>query len=453
MRLAAFFLSALAGSAFADPPARVGRLSVVEGEIVFAQEAAESAAAVINTPVTTGDSLRTRQARAEVQIGSITLHLGDHSRLHFMQVDDQVVRAYLVQGVVIARIRDDADEFELSAPGMAATFPRTGRYRLEVEPGAAALTVRDGEAQVTQSSGERFTVMRNETARIGYERHTIHAAASRDRLDEWATARLEQEDRSVASRYLSREHTGYQDLDDYGTWEETPEYGPVWKPHLVYNGWAPYRYGHWSFVHPWGWTWIDHSPWGFAPFHYGRWAYRHKVWCWVPGQFVKRPHFAPALVAFGHGHKHHDVPKVWHPLAPHQPWKPSHPEWRSKEPAALIASPVIRNVPEPAAPNASRAATVTLAPSALAPAAKGNALAPHESASRPARPIAAPESASTTASNLRDRGKVAVRGLVGPSLRSVPSAQPSSQSSSRMPVAPPGAQASPMSRGAGSSLR
>src|SRR5229473_2552352 len=63
-------------------------------------------------------------------------------------------------------------------------------------------------------------------------------------------------------------------------------------------GWAPYRYGHWVWVAPWGWTWVEDEPWGFAPFHYGRWAEVGGGWCWVPGPVVVRPVYAPALVVF-----------------------------------------------------------------------------------------------------------------------------------------------------------
>ena len=69
------------------------------------------------------------------------------------------------------------------------------------------------------------------------------------------------------------ELVGYQDLDQYGSWRNTPDYGAVWVPNGTPGGWAPYHYGHWLWVDPWGWTWVDDAPWGFAPFHYGRWAY------------------------------------------------------------------------------------------------------------------------------------------------------------------------------------
>jgi len=98
----------------------------------------------------------------------------------------------------------------------------------------------------------------------------------------------------------------------------------VWTP-TVAVGWAPYRFGHWVWVEPWGWTWVGDEPWGFAPYHYGRWAFVGAAWCWVPGPVVVRPVYAPALVAFvgggfgiGVG-----VGVAWFPLAPREvfvPW-------------------------------------------------------------------------------------------------------------------------------------
>jgi hypothetical protein len=91
---------------------------------------------------------------------------------------------------------------------------------------------------------------------------------------------------------------GGDDLDQYGQWNDVPEYGNVWYPTSVPAGWAPYRDGHWAWIDPWGWTWVDDQPWGFAPFHYGRWAYIGSRWGWMPGQVNVRPEYAPALVAF-----------------------------------------------------------------------------------------------------------------------------------------------------------
>ena len=72
----------------------------------------------------------------------------------------------------------------------------------------------------------------------------------------------------------------------------------MWVPSGVAAGWAPYTYGHWVWISPWGWTWVDDEPWGFAPFHYGRWVYGGGFWGWAPGPYYARPFYAPALVAW-----------------------------------------------------------------------------------------------------------------------------------------------------------
>ena len=119
--------------------------------------------------------------------------------------------------------------------------------------------------------------------------------------------------------------TGYEDLDDYGRWQYVGGYGTVWVPSNVASDWAPYRDGHWAYIDPWGWTWVDDEPWGFAPFHYGRWAYAGSRWCWVPGPVAVRPVYAPALVAFvgGVGISIGGGPGVgWFPLAPGEVYVP-----------------------------------------------------------------------------------------------------------------------------------
>jgi hypothetical protein len=105
----------------------------------------------------------------------------------------------------------------------------------------------------------------------------------------------------------------------------------VWYPQVAVADWAPYRYGHWSWIAPWGWTWIDDAPWGFAPFHYGRWTRIHERWAWVPGRLTARPYYSPAMVAFlgGDGAQFSlsigAGPAVgWYPLAPGEAWWPTY---------------------------------------------------------------------------------------------------------------------------------
>jgi hypothetical protein len=122
--------------------------------------------------------------------------------------------------------------------------------------------------------------------------------------------------------------TGYEDLDQYGSWSNVAGYGPVWRPNGLQAGWAPYRYGRWTWVGPWGWTWMEDEPWGFAPFHYGRWAFAGSAWVWVPGPNVARPVYAPALVAWVGGgpglHSSAGLGVGWFPLAPGEVFVPGY---------------------------------------------------------------------------------------------------------------------------------
>jgi hypothetical protein len=122
--------------------------------------------------------------------------------------------------------------------------------------------------------------------------------------------------------------TGYEELDSAGVWKIDPQYGPVWFPTEAAD-WAPYRFGHWSWIGPWGWTWIDDRPWGFAPSHYGRWALIHEHWAWAPGGSAGPPVYAPAIVAFlgtpGVGLSSEEGATVaWFPLAPGEAYWPSY---------------------------------------------------------------------------------------------------------------------------------
>ena len=77
----------------------------------------------------------------------------------------------------------------------------------------------------------------------------------------------------------------YEPLSPYGTWVAYPGYGRVWRPSVTVVGasFRPYTHGHWENTE-WGWTWVDHHPFGWATGHYGRWLYDSNYgWVWTPG--------------------------------------------------------------------------------------------------------------------------------------------------------------------------
>jgi len=136
------------------------------------------------------------------------------------------------------------------------------------------VVVRDGEGEVT-GGGQSYVVRSDETGIFtGTDQLNadIEGVGDEDDLERWSYERDRREDHSASRRYVSDEAIGYEDLDEYGGWRSTPEYGTIWFPHTTVVGWAPYRYGHWVWIAPWGYTWVDDEPWGFAPFHYGRWV-------------------------------------------------------------------------------------------------------------------------------------------------------------------------------------
>src|SRR5580698_7851717 len=318
-----------------DPPGRVARLSFSDGSVSF-QPGGEGdwVQAVANRPLTTGDNIwADKDSRAELQAGSASIRLDSETSVTFLDIDDHTTQLKLSQGSIIVRVRhlDDDDQFEIDTPNLAFQIQRTGEYRVDVsaDGNETDTTVWRGRGEAT-GGGNSYDVVAGQRASFtGSDQldHEIDQIPNRDDFDNFAFQRDEREDRAESSNYISPEMTGAEDLDEYGHWRYVADYGPVWAPANVAPGWAPYRNGHWVFVEPWGWTWVEDEPWGFAPFHYGRWAFVESSWCWVPGPVYARPVYAPALVAFvGGGGFGFGVGigagVAWFPLAPREVYVP-----------------------------------------------------------------------------------------------------------------------------------
>ena len=341
---------AVARPAFAydDPPMRVARLNFMEGEVSF-QPGGETdwGWATLNRPMTTGDSLWTGNgSRAEMHIGSTAIRVGEQSSVSFLNLDDLTVQIQLNSGTIDVRLRNlyGDDVFEVDTPNLAFTLLRRGDYRITVDPDGSftTITLRDGQGQIN-GGGQAFLVdggsqvQVSGTDSISYD---IYDLPDRDNFDRWSYSRQVREDHSVSARYVSPELTGSEDLDRNGIWRTDPNYGPVWVPTHVSQDWAPYRDGHWAWVDPWGWTWVDDAPSGFVTSHYGRWAhidgeYGGGGWVWVPPHreehqdvYAQRPVYSPALVTFvGDSNSSRDFGNgggvAWFPLAPGEVYVPA----------------------------------------------------------------------------------------------------------------------------------
>jgi hypothetical protein len=338
--------SALTANAVsADPPSRVGRVSYIQGSVSFYADRAEGwTRARINYPVTSQNSIWTEgTARAEVRIGASALRLADDTIVDFVRVLDEQTDTYLQRGTLNVRTRSYGNETYRNGFSVETTEGRyvvesNGRYRIEAAQsgGESRLTVFTGRARFEGSDNNVLTVEAGKSLVVQNGRPTLtfrFESAREGDFDRWAEARDANWDathtRYVRERVISPYMTGYEELDSHGEWIEDREYGRIWAPRYVSAGWAPYRYGSWTYVNPWGWTWVDDAPWGFAPFHYGRWVTVGSRWCWWPGRYHHRPVYAPALVAwYGSPGATLSVtvtngrPVGWFPLAPHEHFVP-----------------------------------------------------------------------------------------------------------------------------------
>ncbi len=329
-------------ASFQDPPSRVARLSFIEGSVSF-QPAGEDdwVTAARNRPLVTGDSLwADEDSRAEIHLGSTALRLGANTSITLLEVSDRATQIRLAQGSLFVRVRhvDDEDSFEVDTPNVAFTVMQPGEYRIDVDLDGSRSEVIAwrGRGQAI-GSGSAYTVVAGQHAtftgsdQLNYDHGQT---PENDGFDKWARNRDQAEeqanDQSASANYVSRDMTGYEDLDAYGSWSYVDGYGMSWQPTDLAVGWAPYRFGYWAWVGPWGWTWVENEPWGFAPFHYGRWAYAGSRWVWVPGPSGVRPVYAPALVAWVGGGPGSNFAFSfgagvgWFPLAPGEVFVPGY---------------------------------------------------------------------------------------------------------------------------------
>jgi hypothetical protein len=335
-----------------DPPGRVARLGFVRGTVSFEPAGTEDwVTAVVNRPLTTGDKLwNDNDSYSELHLGSASIRLGSNTGFSFLNLTDNMTQVQLTEGTLNVRVRrlGDDETFEVDTPNLAFTLLRPGSYKINVNEAGdtTVVLVREGQGEAT-GGGSAYTVHPREVATFtGTDQIDADVQGwddSSDDFDNWAAERDSRIDHSVSSRYVSDDVIGYEDLDEAGGWRPVEEYGNVWFPHVTIVGWAPYHYGHWAYIAPWGYTWVDDASWGFAPFHYGRWVVVGGVWGWVPapprvavvGVAYVRPVYAPALVAWVGGPHFAvgvgvgggfaaGVSVGWFPLGPREVYMPSY---------------------------------------------------------------------------------------------------------------------------------
>ena len=345
-----------AGDQGTDPPALAGRLASMTGTVSFhAAGETQWNAATLNYPVTTGLSFWTEpQASATLEVADNRLVLDDSTELDVTALDQTQLDATEAQGALFLQLNSvpNGQGVSVNTPRGTVQISAVGRY--EIVAGdtndATSITVVEGAAHVT-GNNLALDIGPNQTATIGGA-DVLQGSVGPMQQDAFLQNQLREPVRRVAAnlprqvRYM----TGSADLQQYGSFTQTAQYGQVWYPNDVARDWAPYREGHWAYVHPWGWTWVDNARWGFAPFHYGRWIQDGGRWGWVAGdgqvgggdeggygEASPYPVYSPALVSFvdvsgaalagvaigfGAAELVGGYAPAWIPLGPREPYYP-----------------------------------------------------------------------------------------------------------------------------------
>ena len=363
---AVFAMLVMLTAAFADAPGRVARLADFAGDVQLANEREDWRPISRNYAITAGDNLFVSEGgRAELDLGAVQMWLAGGSNVYFERFDDQSVVARISQGAMAVRIRawEAQDSMRVTVQNGSQSAQASGEISF-LQPGfyvvsaasayaPAAVTVRGGQAEVL-ANGAPVILNRGNSLVLdsnGARFDSYAAGSGFGGFEAWATARDRRYERFATTNPggVDQWMVGARELDQYGSWDTDYEYGRIWYPTTVAAGWAPYRYGRWSWVQPWGWTWVDDAPWGFAPSHYGRWVRVGNRWAWCPGSYVGRPVYAPALVTFFGGNGWSVNASIgptysWVPLGWNEPFVP----WYSYTPNywRQVNRPYVRNIAE-----------------------------------------------------------------------------------------------------------
>jgi hypothetical protein len=285
--------SGLAAGQATDSPARIAQLAYVEGAISYQEADERATSALPERPLEAGDRLATeRDGRAELTLGSATVRLDRDTDLRIVDLDASSVRFELADGAAIFRVDElfEDESFAVTTPNTTIRFQAPGEYRVDVpEDGTTTLTVRAGDAEVETAEGP-VRIADGQRARIeGSEALTsLIAPQWTDDFDNWVLDREVQLAENAPPPADESEYAPDGTLDDYGDWQDDPQYGQVWMPSYAYGGYDPFATGYWSYT-GYGYSWVNPMPWG--PYtYYGHWTYlpQYNRYGWVAREARRR---------------------------------------------------------------------------------------------------------------------------------------------------------------------
>ena len=260
LALAVLLISTMAFAG--DPPARVARLSYLNGEVSIQPNGVNDwVQASINRPLTSSDRVwADKDARAELQLGGAALRVDSGTSMTLVNVSDNNVQVQLDEGHTILHVVElfDGEVYEVDTPNVSFIVRKKGDYRFDVDNAGdtTAVTVFKGEGDAT---GEGPAIRIKKEQRYTFSggkslKFALNSNPGLDGFDQWAIApRSWKQLRFGALCLAVRGRLFRSRLQRF-----MGNGANVWRDLVSarYRGWlgASYRYGHWVWVGPSRWT-------------------------------------------------------------------------------------------------------------------------------------------------------------------------------------------------------
>lgn len=294
-----------AAPAQTSPAQPIVRLRYVQGQVSILQgKTVEFARAKANMPVLAGSTLAAGadgQAEVEFADGSVA-RLTPNSQLRLVRLPAGDVRSGEANaGPTNLELLSGLAYFELNTAEERRYAVRFGRavaqptensiFRIDLDD-TPELAVFLGAVEARADGGFDQAVEQGESLRLpGSQGALLSANIRQDSWDRWNQDRDDliasqaQQQTAAGEQSAAAGEPGWNDLDQYGDWYPTEQYGNVWVPADEAAGWDPYSSGYWANYPGWGYTWISAYPWGWLPYQCGAWNYWDSFgWGWIPGQ-------------------------------------------------------------------------------------------------------------------------------------------------------------------------
>ena len=321
--LAAISFFALPAPALAEgpAPARMARLTFVEGEVRIArQKDTPGDPAQLNMPVVQGQAIVTGvdgQAELEFEDGSVA-RVTPNSFLYLTRLAADSGGQFethlaLASGLAYFELRAAPHvAYSVAAAGNVITPVENTTFRVHLDEPPAAIAIFDGAAHVERQDGYGVDLRSGETFRSDVSslgRYFLTPEIAPDTWDQWnesrdqAAADATSAQTRVREGYAGTEGYGWSDLDASGSWYNVPGQGQVWQPQGGDSvDFDPYGNGSWVWYPSSGYLWASSYSWGWTPFRCGGWSYWDSFgWGWAPNAGCGGFGFAGFGFGFGGG--------------------------------------------------------------------------------------------------------------------------------------------------------